>query len=111
MFGIELVLGPVVDPGVEVARAAGLDAVAADLHVPEQGLAQHLGARSADIGLQCRGNPRGIGRVPEEILLVHRRFELGDRDPRLRRPVARPTKAATATTVPFGGMIVLPVLL
>jgi hypothetical protein len=35
----ELVFGPEVGPGVEMAGCAGLDIIAAHLHVPEQGFA------------------------------------------------------------------------
>src|SRR2546427_1136653 len=37
----ELVLRPVIGAGVEVATGAGLPAVAAGLHVPEQSFSQH----------------------------------------------------------------------
>ena len=43
--GIELVLGATVGPGLGMTTGAGLDAVAADLHVPEQGFAQGDGGR------------------------------------------------------------------
>ena len=80
-IGIQLALRPVIDPGVEVARAARLDTVASDLHVPEQGFSKRFRPKPADIGLQRGGNVRGIGRVPVEIFLVDRRLELGDRNP------------------------------
>ncbi len=49
VVGVQLVPGAVVHARDEVAGGAGLDAVAADLHVPEQRLAQHLGALAPDV--------------------------------------------------------------
>jgi hypothetical protein len=50
VIGIELVLGAVVRAGVEVARGAGLHAVAPHLHIPEQRLAEGLRRTSTDEG-------------------------------------------------------------
>ena len=75
--GADLVLGSVVGAGLEVAAAAGLNAVAAELHVPEQSLAQFeqrrfvtdeggevagWGDRDGGIGDQRRIRRRGIAR-------------------------------------------------
>src|SRR5262249_43689634 len=43
--GGERVAAPVLDAGLEVTRGAGDDAVAAGLHVPEEGLAEAHGSR------------------------------------------------------------------
>ena len=56
--GIELVLGAIVGPGFGMTTGAGLDAVAADLHVPEQGFAQ------GDGGLLVLNEIRKISEVP-----------------------------------------------
>ena len=62
VVGVDLVLGPGVGAGaVEMARAAGLDAVAAHLHVPEQGLAQ----RGRDVS------------VPDVVVFVRMRHVVG----------------------------------
>ena len=66
MVGVHLVLGAVIRAGREVARGAGLHAIAAHLHVPEQGLAQ----RSGCVG-SCPLFRKGIPTVV--IVLIRRR--------------------------------------
>ena len=61
---VQLVLDTIVGPGVEVARSAGL-AITADLHVPEQGLAQ-LGRHQPGIlvfGIQISLKVFGKGNI------------------------------------------------
>ncbi|MNL07234.1 hypothetical protein D3C87_1279060 [compost metagenome] len=63
---VDLVGGPVIDAGVVVAGCASSVAVAADLHVPEQGLAQQDRCRAIEhvIGHQVDLAPAfGTGRV------------------------------------------------
>ena len=60
--GGELVLEAVVGAGVEVAGGAGGFAVAAGLHVPEEGLAEDdEGAGVADVAVETGGRGHGDG--------------------------------------------------